>query len=709
MSVIRASVTDQVLRITEAPVVAAGGKNEAKITFTFCDKWDGFTKAATFYREENNPYSILLDAENTCVVPWEVCLESGTFYIGVFGDKDGVRRTSTIVRYKVKKGAIPDGENPSEPTPDRIAQLGKEVEGVAADLQRHVEECSAGDVSAEVIEQVQSELYGLVPVEVEVGNLASSNGGLNPAPNMDRLRSNYFNSESVQYVASTDTNFVVYVYAYDADRAYLGTMGAWFSKVDFADVVKKYPTTAYLRIVVKRPTNATLTPEDVYGKIVCMRSKFITEPLVVAHPHAQYFQVTWNGIISLKPEFRGEPTKNMTSAVSDNGVGFAGSRNEELPEHLVIPEMVGNTAVTSIADGAFYCNMAIKTVTFPKTLNVIPMYCFRNTLLESIENAEHVTTIGEYAFHSSNLHRAYFPKLQTLGTSAFCQCSHLTYAHIGKVTEIPKDAFFKDRKLSCIDSECLVTSVGNTALYATSGLTSADFVKNLKSIGIGAFIQTGLDFDWGSLTDCTVESHGTPDEYNPTNFWSGLTPTACKNPLPTHMCQSDPRWVDRVVFTGFEDRNTWEYGCQLFAIMHIYCGLNQLYLSTVKEIEDLLESIQPGYLHNYGKGWSDIQRLCEPLGISVTEYAEFNAETLQALYDALKNGKYAIIGTSSGDDTMVGHVVVAYGVTANGKLLIADSGYQYRDDKTFGAKYSLPYKSVAIPKIGDITFCILSK
>lgn len=555
----------------------------------------------------------------------------------------------------------------------------------------------------------QSELYGLVPVEFEVGNLASSNGGLNPAPNKDRLRSCYISLDPVLYVATTDATYPIFIYAFAEGYAYLGTMGGWFEKVEKREILEKYPTAVYFRIVVKKFNSTALTPEDVYGKIVCMRSKFITEPLIVAHPHAQYFQVTWNGIISLKPEFRGEPTKNMTSAVSDNGVGFAGSRNEELPEHLVIPEMVGNTAVTSIADGAFYSNMAIKTVTFPKTLNTIPQSCFRGTLLESIENAEHVTTIGEYAFHNSNLHRAYFPKLQTLGTSAFCQCSHLTYAHIGKVTEIPKDVFFKDRKLSCIDSDCLVTSVGNTALYATSGLTSADFVKNLKSIGIGAFIQTGLDFDWSSLTGCTVGTNGTPDEYNPVNFWSACTPTACKNPLPTHMCQTDPRWVDRVVFTGFADRNTWEYGCQLFCIMHIYCGLNQLYLSTVKEFEDLVESLQPGYLQNYGKGWSDITRLCEPLGISVTEYAEFNAENLQALYDALNAGKYAIIGTSAADDSLVGHVVVAYGVTANGKLLIADSGYQYRNDPTVGAKYAVPYKTLAIPKIGDITFCILSK
>lgn len=123
MSVIRASVIDQRLKITEAPVLASGGLNETKVTFTFCEKWDGFVKTATFYRDESEVYSVPLDDDNTCVVPWEVCNDSGTFYIGVYGDKAGIRRTSTTARYKVKRGAITDGSSPSEPTPDQYTRL----------------------------------------------------------------------------------------------------------------------------------------------------------------------------------------------------------------------------------------------------------------------------------------------------------------------------------------------------------------------------------------------------------------------------------------------------------------------------------------------------------------------------------------------------------------------------------------------------------
>lgn len=123
MSVIKVRCTDQVLKITEAPVVASGGKNEVKVEFSFCEKWDGFTKTAVFYRDIEEPYYALLNSEDVCVVPWEVYTEAGTFYFSVFGDKEETRRTSTTVRYKVKESGLPEGAVASDPTPDVYSQI----------------------------------------------------------------------------------------------------------------------------------------------------------------------------------------------------------------------------------------------------------------------------------------------------------------------------------------------------------------------------------------------------------------------------------------------------------------------------------------------------------------------------------------------------------------------------------------------------------
>lgn len=123
MSVIRAKCTDQVLKLTEKPVIASGGVNEVSIEFTFCEKWDGYTKTGVFYRNEDEVYHAILDENDTCVIPWEVYKEPGYFYFNVFGNKDNVRRTSSTVRYRAQKGIVSDAMLPSEPSRSVYEQI----------------------------------------------------------------------------------------------------------------------------------------------------------------------------------------------------------------------------------------------------------------------------------------------------------------------------------------------------------------------------------------------------------------------------------------------------------------------------------------------------------------------------------------------------------------------------------------------------------
>ena len=123
MSEIHVSCNDQVLKVTTAPIIASGGMNEVKVVFTFCEKWDGFVKTAIFYVDADKPYGAILDENDTCILPWEVYKENGTFYFTVFGEKDNTRRTASVVKYKVGKGVIVDETFPSDPTPDVYDQI----------------------------------------------------------------------------------------------------------------------------------------------------------------------------------------------------------------------------------------------------------------------------------------------------------------------------------------------------------------------------------------------------------------------------------------------------------------------------------------------------------------------------------------------------------------------------------------------------------
>lgn len=140
MSVIRVHVEDQVLRIIEAPTIASGGQNEVKVAFTFCEKWDGFSKTATFQQGDGDVYYAVLNEDDVCVIPWEVCYDVGTFYVGVFGEKDNVRRTTTVVKYKVQRGSIGNESVPSAPSLEVYDQIMSAFADAKAEQEHFVSE-----------------------------------------------------------------------------------------------------------------------------------------------------------------------------------------------------------------------------------------------------------------------------------------------------------------------------------------------------------------------------------------------------------------------------------------------------------------------------------------------------------------------------------------------------------------------------------------
>lgn len=124
MSTIQVSCIDQVLTMTNTPVIASGGIKEDRVAFTFCPMWDGYYKTAVFWRTEDEVYNQVLDDTNSCDIPPEVLGTEGVLYFGVFGVNDEeAQRTSEVLRYTIERGAITEGGKPSDPTPDIYTQL----------------------------------------------------------------------------------------------------------------------------------------------------------------------------------------------------------------------------------------------------------------------------------------------------------------------------------------------------------------------------------------------------------------------------------------------------------------------------------------------------------------------------------------------------------------------------------------------------------
>ena len=123
MSVIKVNCIDQALAFENTPVIASGGL-EDYVSFTFCERWEDYTRTAVFWRNEADAYHVVMGRENICQLPPEVTGDEGIVYFGVFGvDGDGKQRTSNVLTYRIEKGAITVASAPSDPTPDIYTQL----------------------------------------------------------------------------------------------------------------------------------------------------------------------------------------------------------------------------------------------------------------------------------------------------------------------------------------------------------------------------------------------------------------------------------------------------------------------------------------------------------------------------------------------------------------------------------------------------------
>jgi hypothetical protein len=117
-----------------------------------------------------------------------------------------------------------------------------------------------------------------------------------------------------------------------------------------------------------------LTNED--EQRILLESEGISDKNV----HALYFDITPEGTIFLKPEYRGGPLKidpnDYNYDISDMGSNYKGSKNHLLPKHLIIPSVVNNIRVTSLAEAIFRFNAAIEEVTLCDAIIALPILCF---------------------------------------------------------------------------------------------------------------------------------------------------------------------------------------------------------------------------------------------------------------------------------------------------------------------------------------------
>ena len=149
---ISAEVRERELRLTSIPMMPSGSRNHLRIRITFDAEWEGTTKTLVAYRDLSHPYHVPLGLDGMALIPHEVLAEQGVVYLGVFGVAGDQRITSTIVRYGVNEGAVTDGLQPSDPTPemwDQLISAVNEVRQAAESAMRDAQTAAQGAQQSE--------------------------------------------------------------------------------------------------------------------------------------------------------------------------------------------------------------------------------------------------------------------------------------------------------------------------------------------------------------------------------------------------------------------------------------------------------------------------------------------------------------------------------------------------------------------------------
>ena len=113
------SLSHSSIRIVSRKLVTSESKNYVKAHFNLLsDDWTAPITA--IFKANNNAYSVLLDEDNTCIIPWEVLANAGTVNTSAFC---GDRHTANIAQFEVVQSGYTEGQTPSEPTPTAYEQI----------------------------------------------------------------------------------------------------------------------------------------------------------------------------------------------------------------------------------------------------------------------------------------------------------------------------------------------------------------------------------------------------------------------------------------------------------------------------------------------------------------------------------------------------------------------------------------------------------
>ena len=128
MSIISMQCIDNTLTITDASLIDLSGTNS--ISFSFCSKWDGYTKNVLFYMTPSQTYLVGV-TDDSVTIPSVLISEGSCFCFVVKGTKSGAEdRETQIFRCHIESDELV-AENPTESIREIVFKRIKDLENGA--------------------------------------------------------------------------------------------------------------------------------------------------------------------------------------------------------------------------------------------------------------------------------------------------------------------------------------------------------------------------------------------------------------------------------------------------------------------------------------------------------------------------------------------------------------------------------------------------